>query len=74
MFLFFIFGYVIILDDRIIYVAYKTGSGYASRVLDPDLGYVYTYVLDGQFIYADKVRVIITHLPGGPVCKSNVYT
>ena len=53
---------VFILDDRIIYVAYKTGNRYTGKVFDPDLGYVYTYALDGQFIYADKVRVI-AHLP-----------
>ena len=49
---------VFILDDRILYVAYNTGSRYVNKVFDPDLGYIYTYAMDVQFIYADKVRII----------------
>ena len=48
-----------IIDDRIIYVGYNPDSGYVSDVFDPKLGHVYTFFLDGKFIYADKVRFLI---------------
>ena len=49
---------VLILDDKILYVAYKTVSGYVNKVFDADLGYIHSYVIDDQFIFASKVRII----------------
>lgn len=49
-------------NDRIIRVAQNTGTGYTNKVLDDNLGYIYTFILDGSYIFTDKVRIIIDFL------------
>ena len=44
-------------NDEIIYVASNSGGGYTSRVFDNNLGSVDTFILDGIYIYADKVSI-----------------
>ena len=46
-------------NNRIIYVAKNSGSGYSSRVFDDNLGYIFTFILDGSYIFTDKVRCVL---------------
>lgn len=36
-------------------------SGYVRKVFDPQLGYVSSFIIDGRYIYADRVRIISTY-------------
>lgn len=40
-----------------LYVANNHGDGYVSRLFDNNLGYFYTFLVDGDYIYADRVRI-----------------
>lgn len=46
-------------NNRIIHVAKNFGSGYSSRVFDDDLGHIFTFILDGSYIFADRVRCVV---------------
>lgn len=46
-------------NDEVIYVATNSGGGYTSRVFDNNLGSVDTFILDGVYIFADKVSIIV---------------
>ena len=45
-------------NDRLIFVAKNFGGRYRSRVFDNDLGYVSTFLLYGNYIFADKVSIV----------------
>ena len=45
-----------------LYVATNYGGGYVSKLFDPDLGYFYNFILDGDFIFVSRVRIILTSL------------
>ena len=46
-------------NDETVYVATNSGGGYTSRVFDNNLGSVDTFILDGKYIFADKVSIVI---------------
>ena len=46
-------------NGEIIYIATNSGRGYTSRIFDNSLGSVDTFILDGIYIFADKVSIII---------------
>ena len=55
-----ILPYCLIIDRKILYVAYNSDDGYVNKVFDLKLGYMYRYVMDGSYIYAAQVRNAIT--------------
>ena len=59
-----VFIIIYFIDDRIVYVMYKDPkAGYVRKVFDPKLGYVSSFLIDGGYIYADRVRITVhTHL------------
>ena len=52
-----------ILDNtRVLYIATNYGGGYVTKLFDPDLGYFYSFILDGDIIFASKVRIVCTSI------------
>ena len=54
--------YCLIVDKKILYVAYDSGDGYVNKVFDLKLGYMYRYAMDGSYIYAAQVRNAIASI------------
>lgn len=48
-----------ILDNKILYVANNPGGGYVNKIFDTNLGHCDSYHVDGDYIYASRVRVHI---------------
>lgn len=49
----------LIIDKKILYVAYKSDHGYVNRGFDVKLGYMYDFIIDGGYIYAARVRNVL---------------
>ena len=50
-------------NSKTLYVANNPGRGYVNKLFEPNLRYFYDFLMDGDFIFASQVCIIIT-----PMC------
>ena len=44
-------------NNRLFYVANNPGGGYVSKLFDNNLGHFYAFLVDDDYIYANRVRI-----------------
>ena len=47
-------------NSKILYVANNPGHGYVNKLFESNLRYFHNFLMDGDFIFASKVHIIIT--------------